>query len=212
MSKSLPPGFDDAKKIWKEKLAAAVVKALQSRGHNALYVSGKEDALKTVMAAIPEGATVGIPGTVTIREIGAIEALEARGNRVFHHWDPSLTAETRKQRLKDEWSSDFFLTSSNALTCDGVMVNIDGTGNRLAGMCWAPGKIIYVIGMNKLCRNTESAIKRVRDVAAPINAYRLGIDADSGTPGTLCRGILITENAMTGRDSKVILVGEDLGY
>ncbi len=213
--------FDDHRRIWKERLGATITKALQERGHDAIYVSRKEDALSAVMDAIPKGASVGIPGTITVREIGAIEALETRGNRVFHHWDPSLTAETKKQRLKDELSCDFFLTSSNAITHDGVMVNIDGTGNRLAGMCWAEGKIIYVIGMNKVCHDIESAIRRVRDVATPMNASRLGIDVPCTrtgyhvgcpVPKTICRGLLITENAMMGRESKVILVGEDLGY
>lgn len=221
MSEKQASAFDDIRTEWKNRLGATIVKALEGRGYGAAYVSTKEEALKAVLKLIPEGASVGVPGTVTIREIGAFEALEKKGHTVHHHWDPSLTAEGKKQKLKDELSSDVFLTSTNAVTIDGKMVNIDGTGNRLAGMCWTGGKIIYVVGINKVCKDVESAMQRVRDVATPMNAIRLGLDVPCAklgyhigcpVPKTVCRALLIMENPTMGRESHVILVGEDLGY
>ncbi len=222
MSQPSASDFEGHRRLWRERLGNTVVKALKNRGYRALYVATKEEALRSVMEMVPEGASVAVPGTVTIREIGAMEALSDRGNRVVHHWDPSLKSpEDKKGRLKEELCCDVFLTSSNAITHDGRMVNIDGTGNRLAGMCWGAGSIIYVIGMNKVCKDLDSAIARVRDVATPINASRLGMDVPCAKlgyhvgctlPNTVCRAILISENVTMGRDATVILVGESLGF
>lgn len=213
--------FNATREEWKKNLGASIVKGLESRGHHACYVKTKEEALKKVIDLISEEDSVGIPGSATIREIGAIEAFEKRGNKVTHHWDPSILPEEKADVLKKELGSDVFLTSSNAITYDGVLVNIDGAGNRLAGMCWTGNRIIYVVSLNKACPDVDSAIRRVRDVATPMNAIRLGIDVPCAKlgyhtgckpPKTLCRALLILENATMGRNSQVILVGEDLGY
>lgn len=221
MSHPSASDFEGHRRLWKERLGNTIVKALKDRGYKALYVNTKEEALNSVMEMIPETASVAVPGTVTIREIGAMEALSSRGNSVVHHWDPELTPNTKNVRLAKELVCDVFLTSSNSITHDGRMVNIDGAGNRLAGMCWGAGKIIYVVGMNKVCNDLDSAIKRVRDVATPINASRLGIDVPCAKvgyhvgctlPNTVCRAILISEYATIGRDATVVLVGESLGF
>ena len=100
-----------------------------------------------------------------------LEELEKRGNKIVHHWDPNLVGEERIRRLQEELSCDVFLTSANALTIDGTIVNIDGTGNRVAGMAWTAGKIIYIIGINKVCAGgLEAAIARVKNFATPPNA------------------------------------------
>jgi len=99
-----------------------------------------------------------------------------KGNKIVHHWDPNLAGAERIQRLQEELLCDVFLTSANAVTIDGTMVNIDGNGNRVAGMAWAAGKIIYVIGINKVCPGgLEAAIARVKNFATPPNAMRLNI-------------------------------------
>lgn len=221
MSHPSASDFEGHRRVWRERLGNTVTKALHKRGYRSLYVGTKEEALSSVLELISEDQSVAVPGTVTIREIGAMEALSSRGNKVVHHWDPKLTAETKKGRLEEELRCEVFLTSSNAITHDGIMVNIDGTGNRLAGMSWSPGKIIYVIGINKVCHDLDSAMRRVRDVATPINASRLGIDVPCAkigyhvgctVPNTVCRATLISEYPTMGRDSTVILVGENLGY
>jgi len=124
--------------------------------------------------------------------------------------------------LQEELLCDVFLTSANAVTIDGTMVNIDGNGNRVAGMAWAAGKIIYVIGINKVCPGgLEAAIARVKNFATPPNAMRLNIKTpcaslgycvDCDSPERVCRAMLVLERAPQGRQSHVIIVGEVLGF
>ncbi len=203
-------------------LGNAMVKNLEKKGYKALYVATADKAKDSVMELIPEGASVGIPGSVTIRELGLLEELEKRGNKVVHHWDPSLAGRERLKRLSDELLCDVFLTSANAITIDGTIVNIDGNGNRVAGMAWAMGKIIYVIGMNKVCPgDVDAAIARVKNFATPPNAMRLNIKTpcaslgyciDCDSPERVCRAMLVLERAPSGRECHVILVGETLGF
>lgn len=213
--------FDSSKKTRDRLLGETVVKALSQNGFHAQYADTSEEALSLVLTLIPQHASVGIPGSVTIRELGIMGKLEERGNRIYHHWDPSLTPETKGRRLSDENNSDFVLTSSNALTRDGMLVNIDGVGNRVSAMAWGNNTIIYVVGINKIANDLESAIQRVRDKATPPNAIRLNIDTpcshtghcmNCNSPQRVCRALLILERAPMGRNCHVILVGEELGY
>lgn len=208
------------KEHWKI-LGESMVRVLTARGFQTTYVPSKEDALKEVYRIIPEGATVGVPGSITIREIGAIEGLRSRGCTVMHHWDPSLTPEQRAQTLQDELLAQYFLTSTNALTLDGTLVNIDGNGNRVSGMAWGRNTLIFVVGMNKITKSLDDAIARTRNVATPQNALRQKYTPPCTTTGycvncnsetRVCKAILILERATTGRTSHVILVGEDLGF
>ena len=202
-----------------------VVKALERRGFEAEYVPTGADALKRVLELIPEGASVGIPGTVTVRAIGALDALKARGNTIYQHWGPMSAQERRIARDKEN-SADVFLTSANALTRDGRIINIDGTGNRVAGMAWGGennGFVLFVIGINKLAFGLEDGIERARSATIP-NAIRQNEPtactkagqcvkcSQSGNEYGMCRAILILEQAVKGRRYHVILVGEELGY
>lgn len=200
--------------------ASSVVQALNDRGHVAMYVETAQEALRKVLELIPETASVGVPGTLTIRQIGAIEALLARGNKVIGHWGDAGDLPAAEARF-EEMRCDVFLTSSNALLEDGRMVNVDGVGNRLAAMCFSQGDRIFVIGLNKLCPNIPTALNRIRDYAGPKNASRLNKsladspDALKKVVDQISRVTLITEKAptMTGaHKSYVILVGEPLGY
>lgn len=150
-----------------------------------------------------------------------MEALEERGCPVIHHWDPSLSPDERLQKLQDELLADYFLTSSNAVTQDGMLVNIDGNGNRVSGMAWGNNTLIFVVGMNKLTATIDEAISRTRNTATPPNALRLKLDTpctktgycvDCSSPDRVCKALLILERATGGRKSHVILVGEDLGF
>lgn len=210
--------------IWKtfnSSLGNTVVKALEANGFKSRYVATAAEAVSAVLDLVPEGSSVGVPGTSTIRELGLPGELESRGCKISQHWDPSLAPEDRPQRWEDEIASDIFLTSSNGVTMDGMLVNIDGTGNRVAGMAWARKRIIFVVGINKVSRDIESSLRRIRDVATPVNALRLNIDVpctrvghcvDCKSPLRVCRAVLILERAPFGRDAHVIIVGEDLGY
>lgn len=213
--------FAAAQTASNRQLGVNVVKNLTSKGFEAIYVDTGEQALEEVLKLIPQNATVGIPGSVTIRQIGAIEKLQERGCTIAQHWDPTLSPEQKKEVLKKEFLSDYFLTSSNALTEEGMLVNIDGTGNRVSAMAWGTNMLIFVVGINKIARDVDSALARIRDKATPPNAIRLNIDTPCSHVGhcvdcngatRVCRAVLILERPTTGRETHVIVVGENLGY
>ncbi|MDR1732744.1 MAG: lactate utilization protein [Synergistaceae bacterium] len=203
-----------------ELVANAVVKALQKKGYEAVSVATKEAALAEVLKLIPSGASVGVPGTVTIREIGAMEKLAEQGCTIYHHWQPGLTPEARMQVLDNENHADYFLTSANAITRDGKIVSVDGNGNRVSGMAWGRGVLIFVIGVNKVVPSLEAALDRVHAASIP-NSLRLnenppclqtGYCLDCDSPSRVCRALLILERPVNGRKTHVIMVGENLGY
>ena len=214
--------LNEAKTKAYEKLGETVCKKLNSLGYKARFVENKETALKAALELIPEGASVGVPGTVTVREIGLIGELEKRGSKVSVHWDPDLKPEGKAARFLEELSSDWFVTSTNALTADeGVFVNIDGTGNRVGAMAWAPGKLLYIVGINKITPDIVSGLKRVRDTATPPNVIRLngkapcasvGHCVNCNSPDRVCRIVTMMERPPIGRECHVIIVGEELGY
>ena len=196
-----------------------VVKSLKKRGFEAEYVATGSEALKRILEIIPENATVGIPGTVTVREIGAMDALKERGNTIFQHWGSMSKEERRIARFKEN-EADVFLTSANAITRDGEIINIDGTGNRVAGMAWGNGLVLFVVGINKIAFDMTDGIKRARSATIP-NAIRQNEPCACVKAGhcvkcldeaSMCRAILILEQAVKGRKYHVILVGESLGY
>ena len=212
--------FEAARVKAVEALAGSVVRALNRKGYEAVYAPTKEDALAEVLKLIPEGAVVGVPGTVTIREIGAMEKLAERGCTIHHHWNPDLTPEERMQTLMDEYCADYFLTSANAVTRDGMIVNIDGNGNRVSAMAWGRNVLIFVVGVNKVAGSLEEAVNRAR-TATPPNVLRLNGDTpctqtgycvNCDSPSRVCRALLILERPTNGRKTHVIMVGEDLGY
>lgn len=210
------------REIHSRRLGETVAKKCTEKGFAGIYVPTAAEALEKVLEIIPSGVAVGVPGSVTVREMGAPEALVARGCTVVQHWDPSLiTPEERAQRLREELACPYFLTSANAVTFGGELVNVDGTGNRVAGLAWGTSTVVVVASIHKICRDTESALQRVRDIATPINALRLGIDLPCTQVGYClncshaarsCRATLVLERAPFGRTIHVILVGETLGF
>lgn len=203
-------------------LCTGLCKKFEEKGFaSATFVPDREAAKDAILNLIPDGCSVGIPGTVTARQLNILEALENRGNKVYHHWIPGLEKPQAAARLAEENASDWFITGTNAVTIDGTLVNIDGTGNRVACMAWGRGKIIYVFGVNKIADNLESAIARARNFATPPNALRVGADVpctktgycvNCNSPSRVCRVLTIIERAPFGRESHVIVVNEQLGY
>jgi hypothetical protein len=206
----------------RETLGKRMCAAFLANGYrSAVYAPFAADAAKLALEMIPDGVSVGIPGSVTARQLGLVEKLEAKKCRVYHHWDPDLAPENRAERLRAENSSDWFITSSNAMTYDGKMINIDGTGNRVAAMSWGTGSVLYIVSLNKAAPDLAAALARARDIATPANALRVGTEepcvkmghcVDCKSPDRMCRAVLILERATFGRDTHVILVGENLGY
>lgn len=207
------------KKWYADQKVRRTLAALERNGFQTFFVSTRAEALDKVLSLIPTHANVGIGGSVTLREIDLIDALASRGNTVFQHW--SQPEENLRAIMMKQLNSDVFLASSNAVTEDGRLVNIDKAGNRVAAMIFGPRKVILVIGVNKIVKDLEEGILRARNVAAPMNARRrgdktpcatTGVCTDCETPDRLCRVITIMEKKPSRTDVAVILVGEELGF
>jgi len=193
--------------------------ALEKNGFQTFFALTRSEALEKVLSLIPSSANVGIGGSATLREINLIDALATRGNTIFQHWqqpEENVVAIMRKQL-----NSDVFLASSNAVTEDGKLINIDKAGNRVAGIIFGPKKIILVVGMNKIVENVDEGIKRAKNVAAPMNARRrgdktpcavTGVCTDCDAQDRVCNVITIMEKKPSRSDISVVLVGEELGF
>lgn len=199
-----------------EKLAQKVIKGLESRNMTGYYAADKEEALKKALELIPEGSTVTMGGAMSALEIGLVDAL-VNGNYDFLDRNKM---EPREALLKG-YDADFFLTSANAMTEDGIMVNIDGNANRVSYIANGPKKVIAIVGMNKICDDIDGAMKRARNIAAPTNAQRFEINtpckktgscANCKSPDTICCQFLITRYSRHAGRIHVILVNDFLGF
>lgn len=210
---------------WHEKLSVEnTLKALERNGFDVLFYPTAEEAVAGVLELVPEGAKVGLGGSVTLREMGLVDALEARGVEVANHWkagregaSPEEVMEIRRRHL----NSDVFITSTNAVTETGELVNIDGTGQRVAAMIFGPGRVVVVAGVNKITGDLEEGLWRASNVAAPMNARRLhsktpcaetGECSDCVAPGRICGITTIIHRRPSKTPFTVVLVGEKLGY
>lgn len=203
-----------------DKRGEVLVKALQKRHFEAYYCATKEEALKQVLALIPEGSTVGWGGAVSAAQVGVQEAVHAGNYNVIDRDQFSDPAEKRRC-MRECFNADYFITGANAISLDGQMVNIDGNGNRVGMIVYGPKHIIVVAGMNKVCPSIEDAVKRARTVAAPMNQQRFGLPnpctctgvcADCHSESSICNQILITRNSKPAGRIKFVLVGEELGF
>ena len=182
------------------------VEALRRRGYEAVAVATREEAKAVVLKEAESAASVGWGGSETIKEIGARAALEASGKEIRDH----------------QTQMDLFLLSANAMTEDGIIVNIDGTGNRVAASIFGPKRVVYVVGRNKIVPGgVLEAIVRAKKFACPPNCRRLskktpcatlGTCADCDSPDRICKVTAVFDRAPTGTPTRVILVNENLGY
>ena len=201
-------------------LAEKVIKGLESRNMTGYYAETKEEALKKALEIIPEGSTVGWGGSVSVNEIGLKDAV-INGNYNALVRENCKTPEEKEKLQREIFFSDYFLSSSNAVTEDGILVNIDGNSNRIAAIAYGPQHVLMIVGMNKVAKDLDSAVSRARNVAAPINAQRFPLNTPCKKTGacancksidSICCEFLITRfSRHTGR-IHVILVGEELGY
>lgn len=201
--------------------AQQLIQALKQRNMEASYAATKEEALEQALAWIPEGSCIGWGGSVSIDAIGLKDAVRQGDYQVIDR-DTAANAEEKEAMYRRILADcDYFLTSSNAISQDGVLVNIDGTANRLAAMCYGPRHVLYIVGMNKVVATAEDALHRARNEAAPINAMRFGLKTpcsktgccyDCKSPDTVCCQILFTRFNHTPGRVKVILVDDSLGY
>ena len=200
-----------------ELLAQKVIKGLESRNMTGCYAASRVEALKTALSLIPEGSSVTMGGAMSAHEIGLVDALK-EGN---YHFIDRDKAEDKRAAMLAAYDADVFLSSVNAMTDDGILVNIDGNSNRVSAICQGPKKVLFIVGMNKVCGDLDGAMKRARNVAAPTNAQRFGLSTpcaktgkcmDCKSPDTICCQFLITRFSRHPGRIHVILVNDSLGF
>ncbi len=201
-------------------LGQKIIKELESRNMEGYYAESGEEALKLALDMIPEGSSISWGGSVSIKEIGLQQAV-CQGNYKIYGRDATNTPEERRQVMIDAYGCDYFITSTNAITSTGELVNVDGMANRVSAIAFGPKNVLMIVGMNKVVKSVEDAISRTRNEAAPVNAQRFGIDTpcvktgvcfDCKSPDTICCQTLITRYSKIKGRIKVILVNEDLGF
>ena len=199
-----------------EVLAQTVIKGLESRNMSGYYAADKEAAVKQALELIPEGSSIAMGGCASAHEIGLIKVLED-GNYNYINREKLSPRES----LLVAYDADVFLSSANAITSDGVMVNIDGNSNRVSCIAQGPRKVVFIVGMNKVCSDLDADMKRARNVAAPANAQRFEVKTpckttgkcfDCKSPDTICCQFLITRYSRHKDRIHVILVNDTLGF
>jgi len=203
--------------------AEQVIKNLKKRGMDGIFCETSGLAVEEICRRIPAGSLVGLGGSETIIETGLVDALRQMDIRLLDRYKVGVSKEEVNEMRRQGLSADVYICSSNAVTADGKLVNMDGTGNRVAAMIYGPAKVIVMAGMNKVAPNLEAAIARIKNTAAPANSIRVGVetpcsktgfcqDPHCHPPNRICCQLVVTEASMTPGRVTVVLVGETLGY
>ncbi len=207
-------------KIRNDLLGQRLVENLKKRNFEAYYTPTSEEAIKKALEIIPEGSSISWGGSMSIIDMGLTKALND-GNYIVYDREKAETIEEKTEIAHKAFGVDYFLSSANAISEDGVIVNIDRTGNRLAAICYGPKNVLFIIGVNKVCGSESAALERARTVAAPTNAMRFdiktpckvtGVCHNCNSPECICSKILTIRNADIPGRMKVIIVGENLGF
>lgn len=210
----------DVRQMRNEVLGKRVVQALESRNMEAYYVETKEEAVKKALELIPKGSSISMGGAASVKECGLYDAVSS-GDYVFYDRDRVNTQEEKEEIALRAFSADWFLGSVNAMSENGVFINIDGNANRVAAYAYGPKNVLLIVGMNKIVKTEADAMSRARNEAAPVNAQRFGIDTPCSKNGTcfdckssqcICCQILTTRFSRIKGRFKIILVDENLGF
>jgi L-lactate utilization protein LutB len=213
----------DYRKENRRRQAETIIKNLERRGIEGAFFDTSAEAAAAICRIIPAGALVGLGGSETLIESGLVDALRKMDIRLLDRYRKDVGEREAEEMRRQCLLADVFITSSNAVSADGRLVNIDGTGNRVAALIFGPKKVIVIAGMNKVAPDLETAITRVRNVAAPANSLRVGADTPCSRTGfcqdphchppqRICCQVVITEASRLPGRIVVFLVGEDLGY
>ncbi len=213
--------YNAIKTSYNKNILLQVRNALEKREFVVSYCPSTIALSRILLRKIPKSAVVGVPGSVTIREIGIIKKLKERGNQVVQHWKRRLTEETDRDVRQAEARADYYLTSANAITLDGDIINIDGVGNRVAAMIYGPKNVFIIAGYNKIVRSIDEGIKRSKDIAGVMNARRVdaktpcvktGVCTDCSAKRRICRVISIIQYRPWQTNIEVFLVNQHLGF
>lgn len=204
-----------------ETLANTIIKNLNKRRMEACYCATIEDAEKKAFSYLNDGCTVSFGGSMTLEETGMLTALRHDPNITLIDRATATSPEEMKKMYHNALSADFYFMSTNAITVDGELVNIDGTGNRVAALIYGPENVIIMAGINKVAANVEEALSRIHNTATPMNCHRLdkktpcsttGVCSDCLSPDCICNQVVVTRRSGIENRIKVILIGEELGY
>lgn len=188
---------------------------------SAVYIESKDKVIDAVKAYMQEGETVGIGGSMTLFETGVIDYLRSGRFSFLDRYAPGLTNDEMQEIYRKSFFADTYITSTNAITEDGELYCVDGNGNRVAAMIYGPKSVIVIAGINKIVKDYEAAVDRVRRIAAPANATRLscktpcvhvGICQDCRSDDRICCSYTVFRQQRHKDRIKCIIVGEDLGY
>lgn len=208
------------KKTALSRQAAYIIKNLEKRNMEGYYYETASACTEAVLAAMPSGSIIGWGGSETLKECGLMDAVHGGSYELLDR-SAAKSPEEARQIYARTVLADYFLMSTNAITLDGELVNIDGNGNRVACLIQGPSHVIVVAGMNKVVPDVKSAVARVRNMASPANAIRLGrslpcaatgVCHDCLSPDCFCCQVVVTRRSMHPGRIKVYLVGEELGY
>jgi len=212
---------ENIKRWYYEERAKRTVEALQKNGFTAFYAEEQQKARQEILKLIPDGATIGVGGSITIRQLEVLPELTKKGHRIYDHWTPGLSPDEMLAIRRAQLTCDVFLTSANALTLDGQIVCSDGIGNRVCAMTFGPQKVIIAVGANKITKGVDDALRRVKEVAAPqvlkesglaLPCVETGYCNDCKSPQRGCRITLILERKPFFTDTTVVVIGEALGF
>ena len=204
-----------------KSLADTVIKNLQKRQIEGYYCPTCEEAVNLANDIVTSNSTVSFGGSMTLSECGMMDALTARKGITLYDRNTAKTPEDVTDIYQKAFSVDYFFMSSNAISATGELVNIDGTGNRVAALIYGPKNVIILAGMNKVTPDLASAMTRAKNTAAAPNAIRLsrqtpcavtGVCHDCQSPDCICTNTVITRRSRDAGRIKVILIGENLGY
>ena len=204
---------------WSDRLAPRIQKELESRKFDAYYCKTAEEAKAQALALLPAGSSVSWGGSLSIREIGLLDAVNAGDYKIIDR-DTAKTPEERHEIMRQSLLCDTYLTSVNAMSEDGQFVNIDGIGNRVAAITFGPNSVIAIVGMNKVCKTLQDAYNRARNYSAPLNLVRIGFNTPCAKTGSCancktdecaCSFLITTRMCRIPKRIKIILVGEPLG-
>ena len=214
--------MDTHQSAWNEAMAKSIIEQLRKRRMEGSYAASAEQARREILAMIPPGASVIRGGSMTTVALGLwAEVARLPGVELLNPYEPGLSREAAGEMRRQGLTADILITSSNAITRDGVLVNLDGTGNRVAAMIFGPKKVILAVGMNKVVTDLEAARERIKRYAAPVNARRVGyktpcaqtgVCSDCSSPQRICNAWSIIEGQPVPGRIHVVLIGEDLGY
>jgi len=213
--------MDENMRWHRRRLMEQAAIGLEKNGFEVVLFDDRQAALEWLSNEAEAAATIGIGGSMTLSELDLVARMERAGKTVLFHGRPETGFDERRRIMQGQLSCDLFLSSTNALTTGGHLVNIDATGNRVCAMAFGPRKVVVIAGANKIVGDVDSALKRVREVACPPNARRLGFDtpcaktglcSDCNSPQRICRITTIIERRPRATDMSVCLINENLGY